>query len=182
MKKERLNINQSGFSVVEIIIASAVFALIVTAFTSSLIYFNKSAIATGTRTQAVFLAEEGIEVTRNIRDEDFNNLVDGTHSEDIIDIFTRQVEISIVDADTKQIDSIVSWGNSSVRLITYLTNWQAVVEVTESCSAICQSLSYTDGVCRQNIQRCRNNGEVYEIDGDQYCTEGPQADTCCCEN
>jgi len=197
MKKARLNINQSGFSVVEIIVASALFALIVTAFTGSLLYFNKSAIASGTQARAVFLAKEGLEVTRNIRDEDFSNLINGTYgltvsggqwifsgTEDIVDIFTRQVEISTVDVNTKQINSTVSWGENSINsgnvsLITYLTYWRKIV-VFDSCSAYCQSVGYTDGTCRQNEKKCGKNGEIYEVDGDQYCIEGPQTDTCCC--
>jgi len=198
MKKAQLNINQLGFSVVEIIVASAVFALVVTAFTGSLLYFNKSVIMAGARARAVFLAEEGLEAARNIRDQDFSNIVDGTYglaisagqwifssSPDLTDNFSRKVEISIIDANTKEVSSTVSWDkglmdSGSAFLVTRLTNWQAVVEVSESCSAVCQLLGYTDGICRQARQRCAVEGEVYEADGDQYCIEGPQADTCCC--
>lgn len=198
MKRDRLNINQSGFSIVEIIIASAIFALIVTAFVGSLTYFNKSATAAGIKARAIFLAEEGLEAARNIRDEDFSNLINGTHglaissgqwvfsgSQDLTDIFLREVEISTIDDNTKEVDSRVSWNQGlknggSVSLATRLTNWQIIVEIVDSCSAACQSLGYTEGVCRQTKQRCPVEGEIYEGDGDQYCTEGPQADTCCC--
>jgi len=198
MKKAQLNIDQSGFSVVEIIIASAVFALIVTAFIGSLLYFNKSAMAAGTRPRAVFLAEEGLEAARNISDEDFSNLVDGTYGlavsggqwifsggPDLTDNFSREVEVSTIDANTKEVSSMVSWdegsmNSGSVSLVTRFTNWQVVVEVSESCSTVCQSLGYAGGICRQTQQRCAVKGEVYEVDGDQYCVEGPQADTCCC--
>jgi len=198
MKKAQLNIDQSGFSVVEIIIASAVFALIVTAFIGSLLYFNKSAMAAGTRPRAVFLAEEGLEAARNIRDEDFSNLIDGTYglavsggqwifsgSQDLTDNFSREVKISTIDANTKEVSSKISWDkglidSGSVSLPTYLTNWMVVVETVNSCPELCKSLSYTDGICRQTQQRCAIKDEVYEVDGDQYCLEGPQADTCCC--
>lgn len=193
-----MNISQSGFSIVEIIIASAVFALIVTAFVGSLIYFNKSSATAGTKARAVFLAEEGLEAARNIRDEDFSNLTDGTYglvissgqwvfsgSQDLTDNFTREIEISSIDVNTKEIISQVFWdgglmNSGSVSLATYLTNWQVVVETADSCSAVCQSLGYSDGICRQNQNKCSKEGENYETDGDQYCTQGPQIDTCCC--
>jgi len=184
---------QSGFSLIEIIIASGVFVLIVGSFLGVLIYFNKSAVSVGDKTRAIFLAEEGLEAARNIRDGDFSNLIDGTYglvvsgnqwgfsgTADVTDIFTRQVSVLTVDANTKQITSQVSWDNSAVSLITYLTNWQIVVETVNSCPTACQVLDYTDGTCRQNEQRCTREGETYEASGNQYCTEGPQADTCCC--
>jgi len=198
MKKAYLPIKrkssvQSGFSLIEIIIASGVFALIVGSFLGVLIYFNKSAVSVGDKTRAIFLAEEGLEVVRNIRDGDFNNLTDGNHglavsggqyifsgTQDNTGIFTRQLNVSTIEADTKQITSQVSWDNSAVSLITYLTNWQIVVETVNSCPTACQVLDYTDGTCRQNEQRCTREGETYEASGNQYCTEGPQVDTCCC--
>lgn len=123
MKKECLNTN--GFSVVELVIAVSIFALIVTAFVGALLYFNKSAVLAGSRARAVFLAEEGLETARNMRDEDFAALTDGT-AEDVIDIFTRQVEISAVDAATKEVTANVSWDQSTVSLVTYLTDWRTV--------------------------------------------------------
>lgn len=199
IKKAQLNTNQAGFSIVEIVVASAVFSLIVTALFGALLYSNKSAETAGTRARAVFLAEEGLEAARNIRDENFDNLFDGIHGlaafanqwhfsgmvNDIVDIFTRQIEISTVDSNTKQIVSRVFWdvglmNKGSVSLTTRLTNWQIIVQAVSSCSGFCQSLGYTGGTCRQVEQRCVTEGEIYEAEGDQYCTEGQQADTCCC--
>ena len=211
MKKVQLNINklnltkdcfftsikkEAGFSVVEIIITSAIFVLIVTAFTGSLLYFNKGVVTSGSRTRAVFLAKEGIEVVRNIKDEDFGNLVDGTYglaivngqwafsgNSDLTDVFLREVKVLTIDTTTKEVSSQVSWdkgatNNGSIILSTYFTNW--LNTTSSSCSALCQSLGYTDGTCRQAQQTCAKKGEIYEVDGDQYCTKGPQSDTCCC--
>lgn len=197
-KKARSTINQAGFSIVEIVVASAVFSLIVTSLFGALLYSNKSAETAGTRARAVFLAEEGLEAARNIRDENFDNLVDGIHglaafanqwhfsgAQDTADIFTRQIEVLTIDSNTKEIRSRVSWSeglmnSGSVSLATRLTNWHVIVEIAGSCPAVCQSLGYTDGICRQTNQRCAAGGETYEADGDQYCTGGPQEDTCCC--
>ena len=52
-----------------------------------------------------------------------------------------------------------------------------------SCSQYCQSLGgYTTGSCRQNLVQCLLAGQSYQSGGDQYCTGGPSADTCCCGN
>jgi len=197
VKSQKL-IVQQGFSVVEIVIASAVLALTVTAFVGALLYFNKSTSTAGARARAVFLAEEGLEATRNIRDEDFSNLTDGTYgfavsggqwvfsgAQDTTDIFDRQLTVSAVDANTKQINSIVSWDEGSgrsgeVSLITYLTYWQEVAAF-DSCGAFCGSLDYGGGLCRANATECSASSEVHEPEGNQYCAVDPAENTCCCQ-
>jgi len=147
MKKECLNTD--GFSVVELVITVSIFALIVTAFVGALLYFNKSAALAGSRARAVFLAEEGLETARNTRDEDFAALADGT-AEDVVDIFTRQVEISAVDAATKEITANVSWNQGSVSLVTYLTDWRTVSVPQADSLVVDRTNAFTSG--RGNIE------------------------------
>ncbi len=49
-----------------------------------------------------------------------------------------------------------------------------------SCLELCTGNGYSDGTCRKNAIACTDNSEIYESGGDQYCTGGPQTDTCCC--
>lgn len=49
-----------------------------------------------------------------------------------------------------------------------------------TCQDYCVSLLYSAGTCRKNAKTCGDNGETNEAGGDQYCTGGPNADTCCC--
>jgi len=49
-----------------------------------------------------------------------------------------------------------------------------------SCAGECGSEGYSNGVCRQNPSKCTSENEDYIPEGDQYCTGGPQSDTCCC--
>lgn len=50
----------------------------------------------------------------------------------------------------------------------------------DNCGDYCVFLgTYIGGHCRQNDAQCNVNGEVWESDGDQYCTI-PLTDTCCC--
>lgn len=134
-----------GQSLIELLIALGVFVLGVVTIGLLIIDAGVSSRQAGERTQAVLLAKEGLEAARSIRDDDFANLIDGTHgiaisantwifsdSEDITNIFKRRITVSTVDADTKKITSTVVWREpperpGSTTLITYLTNWVAPI-------------------------------------------------------
>lgn len=139
---KRLTASRSGFSLVEALLAVSVFALIVTTVIGALIYGRESTALAGQRARATFLAEEGLEAIRNIRDENFANLQDGAYgldastgqwtfsgTSDTTGIFTRQVTIATVGVDRKQITSLISWQQSASRpgtitFATILTNWK----------------------------------------------------------
>ena len=77
---------ENGFTLVEILIAIFLFSLAITATTFILLTNNKSAIAIRNNFIASGLAQEGIEVVRNLRDQDWfsgnpfgASLPDGTH-------------------------------------------------------------------------------------------------------
>lgn len=187
-----------GFSTVEIILAASIVALLVTVLVGVLIYGNETTVLAGKRARASFLAEEGLEAVRAIRNSGFANLVDGTHgvavlgsnwifsgSFDTTDIYSRQISISDLGANRKQIMSTVTWKQNSQRqgsvvLTSELANWQGAIST--SCSLYCQSLgTYTTGTCRENPAQCTNNTETYESSGDSFCSGGSNADTCCCK-
>jgi len=99
------------------------------------------------------LAQEGIEAVRGIRDENFTNLTPGTHglsndnkwnltnSADTIEEFTRTLDITDINSQTKQVISKVSWKQSggnqvSVNVSTIFTDWRTAVSngtSTEFC-------------------------------------------------
>jgi hypothetical protein len=146
MKKGLLHtkykITQSGFSLVEILVATSVFLI---SIMNVNVNTEKQLKRSVNSERATALAEEGLEATRNIRDESFENLIDGTYgliasstqwvlegSSDVTDIFTREIVINTIDTNQKKIETIVTWDdqiglNNSVTLQTYLTNWQAFV-------------------------------------------------------
>ncbi len=68
-----------GFSLVEVLLASALLSLFLTAFVGAFIYGQESTALAGARVRATFLAEEGLEAARSLRDSDFANLTDGDH-------------------------------------------------------------------------------------------------------
>ena len=132
-----------GFSIVEVILSVAVFIMLVTGFAGVYLYGQESTSLSGNRARAALLAEEGLEAVRNIRDDDFANLSDGTHglaisgstwglsgSSDTTGIFTREISIASVGSDRKNVTVNVTWQQNpqrigTVSLPTYMTNWQA---------------------------------------------------------
>ncbi|NJP04101.1 prepilin-type N-terminal cleavage/methylation domain-containing protein [Candidatus Gracilibacteria bacterium] len=140
-----------GFSMIEVLLATSLLAIIVLGLTGSLMFGQESSRLSGERARAVFLAEETLEAVRNIRDDDFTNLVDGTYglqvignqwefsgTNDQIDgMFTRTVTISTIDQYRKEVTATVSWQQTlqragTVALQMYLTDWQRVVSVAPS--------------------------------------------------
>jgi len=120
--------NQEGFSLVEVVLASAVFVLMVTALVGAYLYGEQATALAGNRARAAMLAEEGLEAVRNIRDVTFTNLANGTYglstignqwsllgSQDISDIFTRQIIISSIDPTRRTVTTNVSWQQNPQR-------------------------------------------------------------------
>ncbi|MDQ3076040.1 MAG: hypothetical protein M3Q34_02840 [bacterium] len=134
---------RQGFSLVEIILSSALFSLLVVALVGAYLYGQESTMLAGNRARANMLAEEGLEAVRNIRDAGFSNLSDGTFgltttsnewnlagSSDITDIFTRQIIVSTIDTKRKLVTANITWQQNpqrtgSVSLATRITNWIA---------------------------------------------------------
>jgi Tfp pilus assembly protein PilV len=71
-----LRTRERGFSVVEVLLAVTVFGLVATAVIGAIIYGRASSDNAIDHTQANYLAEEGLEATRNIGAASFANLVD----------------------------------------------------------------------------------------------------------
>ncbi len=119
---------------------------------------QESLVGAARRAQAILLAEEGLEVSRNIRDSNFSDLTGGTHgvasssnqwafsgSQDITSMFTRQVAVSIIDANRKSATSTVTWQQTpsrtgTVSLGTRFTNWLGTKKGTAPSLVACFNL------------------------------------------
>lgn len=137
---------KKGFSLLEVMLAIGLFSMLVTAFAEAIIIGQQNTALSGARMRAALIAEEGLEAVRNMRDQDFTNLVDGSHgltiannqwsfsgTQDATDVFTRQVTITSVDPNTKNVVSAVTWQQNpgrtgSIDLTTHLTNWHHIVD------------------------------------------------------
>ncbi len=188
---------QIGFSTIEVLLAASILVVIVTALIGGVIYGRESTLLAGQRNRATFLAEEGLEAVRNIRDNSYASLTIGTHgliisgnkwilsgTSDTTDIFVRQIIIANAGTNRLQVTSTVTWQqdlqrSGAVSLVTNLDNWIPVVAA--DCTSFCQSVgNFTVGTCRGSPGACNNHHETYEAGGDIYCTGGPSANTCCC--
>lgn len=74
MGKWRTKWQRSGVIEIEVMLASALLALLAGAFVGTLIYADQSLLMAGERQRAVMLASEGVEAVRNIRDSAWNEL------------------------------------------------------------------------------------------------------------
>lgn len=141
----------SGFSLLEVLLAASLFSVFVGAFTVTLILGQETAATSGERARAVELANEGIEAARNLRDasptDPFSSLPTGTHglalsggvwtlsgSSDTTGIFTRELAIASADSNTRQVTTTVTWDQTQARsgetvsLVSYLTDWLVSAE------------------------------------------------------
>lgn len=141
----KLNKNNYGFSLIEVLVAVGIFGIFASTLISAFILARESSAAAGKRARAGFIAEEGVEAVRNIRDSSFANLVDGTnyglrktsspikwelaagHS-DVTDGFTRTIEIANTATAKKKITVTVAWQQTPQRtgevvIETYLARW-----------------------------------------------------------
>jgi Tfp pilus assembly protein PilV len=145
--------NQRGFSVVEALLAAAVFGFLVTGLIGAIVYGRASSAGAGDRGRAMFLAEEGIEATRNIAAASYVNLGDGTYglvqtgnqwtlsgASDVSGIYTRQVVIAPAGTNRKSVTSTVTWPQpggttSSVTLTSRLGNWAVATKLWSNAIA-----------------------------------------------
>ena len=131
-----------GFTIIEIILASALLLLTITVFVSGIVTAHESTVRASQSQRATIAAQEGLEIARALRDESFSSLVYGTSgfatssgkwilsgASSTRDLITRELVISPVDSDTKQIQSRVTWQNtplstSTLSLYSTLARWR----------------------------------------------------------
>lgn len=147
--KTKLEVDKTknAFTLVEILLSIGVLSIVILGLAGALSYSIQTNSQASSRTKATFILDEGIEASRAIRDTGFTNLPTGTYgldfssgewqlsgSSDTIDEFTRTVDISNIDATTKQITVSVEWsglplGTNQVSTTIQLTDWLRNVPV-----------------------------------------------------
>lgn len=153
MKTKKLS---KGQSLIELILVIGIFVTVV----AGLVFFVFDSFFTSRLSydliKADFLAEEGIEAARSIRDNSFLSLTAGNHGlaissshwvfqgseEDIssqLDNGRRIILVENIDSSRKKITSTVAWDFTSsrpeeIKLISYLTDWQ---KLSAYCTGTC---------------------------------------------
>lgn len=133
----------NGFSLVEVILSMSLMLIIALGVSSSIVFAQDSIVRFHNRTQAVAYAEEGIEAVRNIRDESFSNIADGTYglgitsnkwslngSSDTNGIYTRSISITTLSTGIKRVSTTVNWEGKSYTMTADLTDWRAITITT----------------------------------------------------
>jgi len=119
----------SGQSIIEVIVAlSLVIVVIVGLITVTTRSIKNSSFARDQRTATKY-AQESLENSRKLKEDDPNTFWQKTgEEEEIIDRFTRTITYSLVDANTMQITVLVTWednqGEHQSSLETSLTKWK----------------------------------------------------------
>ncbi len=134
---------QAGFSLLELVLAIAIFSISSFAIVSLLIDSTTSTRFYSERIEAQLFAKEGIEAVKSIRDADWSALIDGDHgiddsgglwvlssSSDLInDKYTRVINIFSENSYSKILTCTVSWNltpvrNVNITLKTVITDWK----------------------------------------------------------
>ena len=73
MRKNIKKNKNNGFSLIEILLAISIFALVVMGTISSILYSEESQVNAGIKNQAVIVAEETLEIVRSIKNQVFSD-------------------------------------------------------------------------------------------------------------
>jgi len=190
--------NQSGQILIEILLAMGIFVVSVTTITWLVLDVYLADRVGREKMLATFLATEGQEVARSIRDNNWNDLIAGEHGlamsgtnwifqgtqEDVSGQLregVRRIIVEDIDLDRKKVTSQISWKLTEARLqevslISYLTNWNEV-GFSFDCYFDCQSNGYAKGKCLPK-QACPDPDELGKL-GDYGCAKHK---LCCCSN
>ena len=119
---------RAGFSLVEVVLSAALVAMLAIAF-YGVSNGQSVAASAGNRARAIYLAQEGLEGTRSIRDVCYNRLTPGVHglsatstqwqfssTSDTTGIYTRQIVISTTTTSRAFATSTVTWQQDAARL------------------------------------------------------------------
>ena len=137
----------TGFLLVEVLLALTLFSILLIGLSQTLLLTNESQSIIASRTKAISIAEGGLEGVRSVRDENYLLLVAGNYGvrpkagndgyelhvgPDIIDKYSREIEIIEDGARARIIRSVVTWSDNSRRqnevvLESRLTQWQRPV-------------------------------------------------------
>lgn len=134
-----------AFSTVEIILAIALFMVLVLGLASAMAFGVQQQRIVSEDTKATYLLEEGLEAVINIKDSNFATLVNGTYglvltanrwalqpSPTVIDGYTRTITITSPDTVSRDVTVTVSWvksvgGNQILTATERLTDSERVI-------------------------------------------------------
>jgi len=177
---------EKGQSFIELLIAMGVFTLIISAVVFLVLDSYVSHRAGREKTLATFLAEEGLEATRSIRNNDWDDLKEGKHGIIItkngwafsgtgnnlssrLNQGHRVITVEDIDPDRKKIISSIEWKLTENRpqevvLTTYLTNWQKGLSFSVFLDSATYSILENEKMLFVNVNLSATSDEIVTID------------------
>jgi len=204
----RTNQKNKGQSLIEFVIAIGVLVIITASGTTALLGSLSVNRFAKEGTQASGYAQEGIEAAKSIRNQDWDNLANGTYGIDdssgsweftgspniLLSKFTRTIVVEDAELggevldETKKITSIVSWNHvpskvSRVEYVTYLTDWQTTKAYVPGGPeyGTCNDYCVSVGYGSGSCEPVPGSCQYNIPYANQFCLGGPSADNCCCE-
>jgi len=168
MRKEILK-NSNGMTIVEVVVSIGIFTVLSTVAYQIYSTTNKLVLKSNQELKAMWLAEEGIEAARSIRNTNFDSLEDGTSgltlsggewqlsgNTDSIDGYTRNITIASQQrVDYKDVLSTVEWSHGGIQrslaLQTTLTNWLKPLSGMADALTISQDSAYLSFITRRRL-------------------------------
>jgi type II secretory pathway pseudopilin PulG len=147
LTKKEWSTTKQGFLLVEVLLASSVFILFLTAFAGVFYYGQEALVVAGNKSRAIMFAQEGQEAVRSMKNVNFANVSNGTYglvytnnawslsgTQDVSGVYTRQVVISQIDANRKNVIVNVTWQQTpqrtgAVSLTSRVTNWKTILNL-----------------------------------------------------
>jgi len=197
-----------GQSLIEFVVAIGILVIIIASGTTALLSslsinrFSKEEI------QASGYAQEGLEAAKSIRNQDWDNLENGTYGIDdssgswrftdspntLLGKFMRNVTVEDAElggeilSETKKVISTVSWNHiqskiSRVEYVTYLTDWQTTKAYVSGGPeyGTCNDYCVSVGYGSGSCEPVPGSCQYNIPYANQFCLGGPSADNCCCE-
>ncbi|MDA3802274.1 MAG: hypothetical protein PF488_00015 [Patescibacteria group bacterium] len=180
-------VNKKGFALVDVILGITLFAIVLIFTVPTFLYGQESAVIEGKRQRAIKQAQAGLEIVRNIRDNNWTDITPGTFgiqeanpgwtltgSSDTNGEFTRKIDIELIDVNRYLVRSTVNWEQNrqrhgEVSFETRLTNFQkeTIPEPTDYFYEITMANDWLTGFCADVIVETDSKTELeWEINID----------------
>lgn len=168
LNKKRASLNNEGMSLLEVIVAAAIFSLIGVAMITLVVGGFNALQRGGDQTEAEALAQEGIEAFRSIRDGAWNELIysqsavevfgnewifTGEGTDEIIGQYTRTITVGDVCRDGSN-DIMVCPGTYTdlhSKKITCIVSWSPMNGVTNSVERVSYLTNWDSLTWNQDI-------------------------------
>lgn len=180
MNNNFLQKKKKAFALVDVILGAALFSIIVIFTVPAFLYGQESAMLEGKRQRATDFSLAGLEVVRNIRDNNFNNLSIGTFglnktingwilsgSSDTDGELTRRITIENIDENRRLVKSRVTWPqnmqrNGEIILETILTNFSKEMpqEPGEATYSVNIYNDWMTGYCAEVLVETESEEEI----------------------